>query len=236
MVISLVNQKGGVGKTTTAVNLAAAIAAQRKKKPVLLIDFDGQANASALLGIKEPRLSIFNSVVEPENVPLESILVKPNVPNLLLAPGHLAMAGVSEALKDTLGKEMILAELLEPIREKYSAVIIDNGPSLGTATAMSLCASDIALVAVLCESLSLQGLPQIIQTISAAQKRLNPKLQRRFVFSRVDRKKSTEKIMAQVRGAFGSECLNACIPASEHLKNGILRGGAVTSYAPATPA
>ena len=235
MIFSVINQKGGVGKTTTAVSLGAAWAASGRR--VLICDLDAQSNASTLCGVRDSASSILDALLDPSGEPLERLIVATSAPNLFLAPGHRALAGLESALRDVMGRESILAEILEPIRDKFDAILIDNGPTLGLGPAMSLRAADVALVPVQCQPLALDGLEQVSASIQMARQRLNPRLQRRIVLTMLDGRKSHGKaIVEHVRKMFGDEVLATVIPANAEIERGVLRGAKALQPSPSSPA
>ena len=235
MIFSVINQKGGVGKTTTAVSLGAAWAASGRR--VLICDLDAQCNASTLCGVRDAESSILDALLDPAGEPLERLIVATSAPNLFLAPGHRALAGLESALRDVMGRESILAEVLEPIRERFDAILIDNGPTLGLGPAMSLRAADVALVPVQCQPLALDGLEQVSASIQMARQRLNPRLQRRIVLTMLDSRKSHGKaIVEHVRKMFGDEVLATVIPANAEIERGVLRGARALQPSPSSPA
>ncbi len=235
MILSVINQKGGVGKTTTTVSLGAAWA-QRGRR-VLICDLDAQSNASTLCGVRQPASSILDALLDPSGEPLEGIIVPTSAPNLFLAPGHRALAGLESALRDVMGRESILAEILEPVRRQFDAILIDNGPTLGLGPAMSLRAADLALVPVQCQPLALDGLEQVSASIQMARQRLNPRLQRRIVLTMLDARKSHGKaIVEHVRRMFGDEVLATVIPANAEIERGVLRGAAALQPSASSPA
>ncbi|MBV9867948.1 MAG: ParA family protein [Abitibacteriaceae bacterium] len=232
MIISVINQKGGVGKTTTAVNLGAALA--EKGQRVLIVDLDAQHNASSLCGTRETTASMFDVLVDPEEQPLEGIVRPSLIDNVDLAPGHRALAGLESALLNVVGREMLLREALDPVRERYQAILIDNGPTLGIGPAMSLCAADMALVPLQCEHLALDGLAQVLQTISTAQRRTNAQLQKRILLTMLDRRiNSAKDIVTAVQGRFGREVCQTIISRSSKLDIGV---GSVLQHAPTSNA
>ncbi len=175
-VISIANQKGGVGKTTTAVNLAASLA--RSKKRVLLIDADPQANATTNLGFKrnEHEFNIYHVLVGLKELP--EIIIKTEIKNLDLAPSNIGLVGIEREFYDKKNKnrELILKEKLQKVNELYDYIIIDSPPALGPITINALSASDSIIVPIQCEFFALEGLAQLLNTIGLIKKSINPKL------------------------------------------------------------
>jgi chromosome partitioning protein len=230
MIISVVNQKGGVGKTTTAINLGAALAEIGYE--VLIVDLDPQANASAMLNVRAPSVSIFDALVDTHPCPLDGVIVSTPIEKVHLAPGARSLAGLDSALRDVPGRELLLKEALESQRTRYNAVLIDNAPTLGLAPAMSLCAADIALVTVQCQPLAIEGLADVSKTITLVQSRLNPRLRRRILLTMLDpRRPQGRRVAEKVRAVCGNEVCETVIPNSAHLESAILKGGSVLEYA-----
>ena len=235
MIISILNQKGGVGKTTTAVNLGAALA--EAKQRTLLIDLDAQHNASTLCGVKNAGLSIFDVLLDDDANPLESAIARTTVHGLDLVPGHRALAGLESALMSVVGREQLLDEAINSVRGRYDYILIDNGPTLGIAPAMSLCAADLALVPLQCERLALEGLSQVHNTIALAKRRTNPHLQFRILLTMLDSRTNDGKsIAANVRKRFGEEVCATVIKRSTKLSLGSALAGSVLQYAPTSDA
>lgn len=218
MIITVFNQKGGVGKTTTTLNLGAALA--RRNRRVLLIDLDSQANLSASLGERHVVQSVFDTLLDAKATPLQHIITaSQTVPSVSIAPGHRALAGLESALRDEVGREYLLREALEPVLVDYDDVLIDNGPTLGLAPAMSLCASQLALVPLQCERLALEGLGQVFKTIEATRRRINPRLESRILLTMVDARLADGKqIAGELRERLGDQVCKTEIRTNSKLK------------------
>lgn len=173
-VLTIVNQKGGVGKTTTAVNLAAGLAVLEKK--TLLIDFDPQGNATSGVGLDKEslELQVYDALIG--KVPLQSTVLPTNTENLWCVPGNINLTGAEIELVHEFAREHKLREALQPIMPQYDYIIIDCPPSLGLLTVNALTAATDLLVPIQCEYYALEGVSQLLSTIRLIQKNLNPSL------------------------------------------------------------
>ena len=173
-IISVANQKGGVGKTTTAVNLSAALAVLEKK--VLLVDCDPQANATSGLGIDPDGLekSVYECILG--QVDAKDIVVETDTPNLYLLPTRIDLVGAEVELINEKGREQFLSRALPGVKDDYDFIIIDCSPSLGLITINALTASDSVIIPIQSEYFALEGLGKLLNTVCIVQTRLNPKL------------------------------------------------------------
>ena len=174
-IIAVANQKGGVGKTTTAVNLAASLAATEQR--TLLVDIDPQANASHGYGVDTTQLDKTIYEVLINRLPVENVIVTTAMPFLDLVPSHINLVGAEIELVEIPNREHLLKGILSSVKDKYDYIVIDCPPSLGLLTLNSLTAADSVLIPVQCEFYALEGLGQLLNTISIVRRTSNPHLE-----------------------------------------------------------
>ena len=173
-IIAIANQKGGVGKTTTSVNLAASLGVLEKK--VLLIDADPQANASSGLGIDVESVEIGSYQVLEHSATPEEATVSCSAPNVSVIPAHIDLVAIEIELVDKENREYMLKKALESVKDKYDYILIDCAPSLGLLTLNALTAADSVVIPIQCEYFALEGLGKLLNTIKSVQKIHNPSL------------------------------------------------------------
>ena len=219
-IISLVNQKGGVGKTTTSINLSSALGYYEKK--VLLIDFDPQGNTSTGVGVDKSAVknSIYDLLIG--NAEVDEVIAPTNFKNLDIIPATMNLAGVDIELPSKYTREKInriLKEHLGKIKEDYDYIIIDCPPSLGVLTTNALTASDSVIIPVQCEFYSLEGIMQLLNTIMLSRKKLNPNLEIEGVLLTMfdSRTNLSIEVGEEIRDYFKESVYNTMIPRAVRL-------------------
>lgn len=227
-VLAVVNQKGGVGKTTTAVNLAACLAAS--ERPTLLIDMDPQANASSAYGISRPERQIYDALVD--GVPLTHSAVETELETLHVVPAGRDLVGAEIELVSMEAREYRLAQAIAAIGDAYEIILIDCPPSLGLLTLNALTAADAVLIPLQGEYYALEGLANLVATIELVKGQLNPRLRiQGIVLTMVDpRANLSRQVEAEVRGHFGEKVYRTRIPRNIRLSEAPSHGQPILLY------
>lgn len=228
--IVVANQKGGVGKTTTSVNLGASLAVMEKK--VLIVDCDPQGNASSGLGFypSDQRENIYTVMFEPKNI--GKAICETDIPYLDILPGTQDLVGAEIELVDKFGREYYLRDLVESVDDKYDFIIIDCPPSLGLLTVNALCAATELLVPLQCEYYALEGIAQLLMTYELVRKRLNTELDiLGVVLTMYDsRNRLSWQVKNEVRKAFPQHLFETIIPRNVRLSEAPSFGKPVINY------
>lgn len=229
-IISLANQKGGVGKTTTSINLAAALAQQGKR--VLLIDADPQANTSSGLGVEIQHLdcTIYECLIN--GIDPTTAILSTNTPNLYIIPSHIDLVGAEIEMLNIDNRENILKRVLAPLRNQFDYILIDCSPSLGLITINALTASDSIIIPVQCEFFALEGIAKLLNTIKIIKSNLNPTLRiEGFLLTMYDaRLRLSAQVHDEVRRHFGDLVFNTVIARNVRLSEAPSHGKTVLEY------
>lgn len=229
-IIVVANQKGGVGKTTTSVNLAASLAVMEKS--VLVVDCDPQANASSGFGVYPDQVkdNLYTVLGDPDRV--KQAVCKTNMPYLSVIPGHQDMVAAELDLVNQPKREYYLRELLEPIQDDYEYIILDCPPSLGLITLNALCAAREVLIPLQCEYYALEGIAKLLQTYGLVRKRLNPEIRLLGVLLTMYdlRNRLSHQVKNEIRKTFPDYLLETVVPRNVRLSEAPSFGKSVISY------
>lgn len=230
-IISIANQKGGVGKTTTTVNLSTILA--RKGKKVLLIDADPQGNATSGLGVeKEVELSTYDVLINETTI--KDAIQETSIKNLKVCPSNINLAGAEVELVSMMSREQRLKEKLDEVKNKFDYILIDCPPSLGLITLNSFTASDSVLIPVQCEYFALEGLGQLLNTINLVKKHLNKEIQiEGALLTMYDiRTNLSNQVVKEVKKYFDDKVYKTVIPRNVRLSEAPSYGMPITEYDP----
>ena len=230
-IISVANQKGGVGKTTTTINLSTMLA--KKGKKVLLIDADPQGNATSGVGAeKDVEFSTYDILVG--DTEMEEVVEKTSIKNLLVCPSNINLAGAEVELVSMMSREQRLKEKLENIKDKFDYILIDCPPSLGLITLNAFTASDSVLIPVQCEYYALEGLGQLLNTINLVKKHLNKNIEiEGALLTMYDaRTNLSNQVVKEVKKYFNDKVYKTVIPRNVRLSEAPSYGMPITEYDP----
>ena len=231
-IISFINQKGGVGKTTTCVNMASYLAVMGKK--VLLLDLDPQGNATSSLGIdKESGLKTIYNVIVDDNL-LYEVIMKSKLDNLDIIPSNVDLAGAEIELVQMNNREKVVKKILQPIKNSYDYICIDCPPSLGLITVNGLTASDSLIIPIQCEYFAIEGLTQLMYTIKLVKKHLNPDIAVEGVVLTMKDARSNlgNSVAADVNKYFNNKVYDTIIPRNIRLAEAPSYGEPICMYDP----
>ncbi|MEI6216563.1 MAG: AAA family ATPase [Actinomycetes bacterium] len=231
-VISVVNQKGGVGKTTTTINLGAALAELGRR--VLLVDFDPQHSLSVGLGVSTRKLdgSIYNLMMD-ESTNIEDFLLKTSVPGMDMIPSHEDLAGAEGGLMNVIAREKVLKRVLQPVLDYYDVILIDCQPSLGLLTVNALTASQGVIVPLECEYFALRGVALLADIIGKVQKNTNPDLKLTGILPTMFDRKTvhSREVLERIMEAFPEHVFDTIIARTVRFPETTVAGEPITTYA-----
>ena len=234
-IVAVCNQKGGVGKTTTTINLGAALAEQGRR--VLLVDFDPQGALSVGLGIQPHELqsTVYNLLME-RGIEITDSLLKTNVPGMDLLPSNIDLSGAEVQLVHEVGREFVLGGVLEPVLPDYDIILIDCQPSLGLLTVNALASADGVLIPLECEYFAMRGVALLMETIDKVSSRLNPKLGIDGLLATMydARTLHSREVLARVVAGFGDKVFHTVINRTVRFPDATVAGEPITSFDPAS--
>jgi chromosome partitioning protein len=232
-VVAICNQKGGVGKTTSTINLGAALTEYGRR--VLLVDFDPQGALSVGLGVASHHLdrTVYNLIME-QNVPVDEVIRSTSVPGMDLLPSNIDLSAAEVQLVTEVGREQALGRALQPLLPHYDFILVDCQPSLGLLTINALTCADGVLIPLECEFFSLRGVALLMDTIDKVRERLNPKLAITGILATMydPRTLHAREVMARVVEAFGDTVFDAVINRTVRFPETTVAGEPITRWAP----
>ncbi len=231
-IVAIANQKGGVGKSTTTINLGAGLAYQGER--VLLVDLDPQGNTTSGLGIDRSAIEYSTYDLLVEDVSVEDVIEPSSVRDLFVVPATIELAGAEIELVSMFSREARLGKALEPVAEDYDFVLVDCPPSLGLLTVNGLAAADEVLIPIQCEYYALEGVSQLMKNIQLVQRSLNPQLDIEGVLLTMHDGRTTlaADVVAQVREHFGDTTYRTVIPRTVRLSEAPSYGEPIEAYDP----
>jgi chromosome partitioning protein len=231
-IISLANQKGGVGKTTTTISLGAALGELGQR--VLLVDFDPQGALSVGVGVNSPELdqTVYNLILD-RSIGFEDVVQKTNVSGVDLLPGNIDLSAAEVVLVSEVAREQVLKRALAPVRHDYDFILIDCPPSLGLLTINALTASDSVVIPLECEFFALRGMALLVDTIEKVRDRLNPELEIEGIVATMydGRTHHSREVLDRVRAAFGARLFKTVVPRTIRFAEAPVAGEPITTYA-----
>jgi len=233
LIVALCNQKGGVGKTTSAINLGAALAEAGRR--VLLVDFDPQGSASVGLGLNPHALehSIYDLLMPRTKMDPSEVILASTVPNLDILPGNIELSAAEVQLVSEVAREQTLSRVLSGVRDRYDFILIDCAPSLGLLTINALTAADRVIIPLECEFFALRGVALLTDTIATVQDRLNPRLELMGILATMydHRTLHSREVLERVLEAFGDLVFHSVIRRTIKFPETTVAGEPITTYA-----
>lgn len=235
-IIAMCNQKGGVGKTTTAINLASALAGYGRK--VLVVDFDPQGALSAGLGVVAHDIKTIYDLMVVKDLSVEEVIVKTSVKNLDVIPANIDLSAAEVQLVNEVAREQILARILRPILENYDVIIIDCQPSLGLLTVNALTAAHGVIIPLNCEFFALRGVALLIETIEKVRDRLNPAIKLDGILATMydPRTLHAREVVERLYEAFGNQVFDTIVNRTVKFPDATIAALSITEFAPTSDA